>query len=207
VVVNLRGLDCVTFVESTLALSRCIKLRTHRFEDYTEQLRIIRYRGGVIDGYASRLHYFSDWIDDNAQKNVVADVSRDLGGTLFKHTTNFMTGHRSSYRQLADEPVFEKIKDTEKRLNKLERYYIPKETTADNKVAIRQGDIIGITTSLEGLDIAHTGIAVGSNGAIRYLHAPLSGGTVQITESSLSEYLLRNKSRTGVMVARPLEPG
>ena len=206
-IVNLRALDCVTFVESTLALSRCVKLRTHRFEDYTEQLRIIRYRVGKIDGYPSRLHYFSDWILDNVRKGVVSDASRELGRVPYKDETNFMSEHRESYRQLADETVLKTIKEIEERLSATERYFIPKELFEKHTIAIRQGDIIGITTGIDGLDIAHTGIAVEMNGAVRYLHAPLSGGTVQITESTLAEYLQKNQSRTGVMVARPAEPG
>jgi len=206
-VVNLRELDCVTFVESTLALSRCVKRRAHRFEDYTEQLRHIRYRGGAIDGYASRLHYFSEWILDNVRKGVVSDASRELGRVPYKDETNFMSEHKESYRQLADETVLKTIKEIEEQLSASERYFIPKELFEKHTIAIRQGDIIGITTGVGGLDIAHTGIAVESNGKVRYLHAPLSGGTVQITESTLSEYLLKSKGRTGVMVARPVEPG
>ncbi len=61
-VINLTGLDCTTFLENSLALARCIKKGTTSFEDYLEELQFIRYRDGVIDGYTSRLHYFSDWI-------------------------------------------------------------------------------------------------------------------------------------------------
>ncbi len=75
-VVNLLGLDCVTFVENTLALSRCVKLEKQTFDDYRQQLQLIRYRGGIIDGYPSRLHYFSDWIDDNETKHVVTNISK-----------------------------------------------------------------------------------------------------------------------------------
>jgi cell wall-associated NlpC family hydrolase len=205
-IVNLRGLDCVTFVETTLALSRCVKLGTGEFSDYAEQLRLIRYRKGIIDGYPSRLHYFSEWILENARKGLVADASRELGGVPFEQTTNFMSEHRSSYRQLSDNAVLGMVSKIEEELSRTARYYIPKEIIAKQEIAFRQGDIIGITTSVEGLDIAHTGIVVESNGAIRYLHAPLSGGVVQITESTLSEYLQKTKGRTGVMVARPLEP-
>ena len=33
----------------------------------------MRYRGGKRRGYASRLHYFSEWISDGAQRGLVAD--------------------------------------------------------------------------------------------------------------------------------------
>ncbi len=204
-VVNLRSLDCVTFVESTLALSRCIRLRAHDFKEYSNQLRLIRYRKGTIDGYASRLHYFSDWILDNARKGIVTDSSQLLGGVPYTGKTRFMSEHRDSYQQLADDSVFEAIRGVEKALNSQERYYLPKESVGQ-KNKIQQGDIIGITTSIDGLDISHTGLAVEMNGVIKYLHAPLSGGSVQISEESLSAYLQKNSGRTGIMVARPVEP-
>src|SRR5262249_42864643 len=78
-VVNLRGFDCVTLVENALALSRCIKSGHLTTPDFRKELQNIRYRGGSISGYASRLHYFTDWIRDNAAKGNVTDVTKKLG--------------------------------------------------------------------------------------------------------------------------------
>lgn len=63
-VIDLTGLDCVTFVENCLTFARCIKLDKTTFDDYKSELKKIRYRDGLIDGYSSRLHYFCDWIWD-----------------------------------------------------------------------------------------------------------------------------------------------
>lgn len=205
-VINLQALDCVTFVESTLALSRCIRLRQHCFDAYKEQLQLIRYRSGVIDEYPSRLHYFSDWIHDNTEKRVVQDVTKELGGIPYEKKIEFMSVHRSAYRQLADDNFLEAIGNTETDLNQRARHFIPKQRLEEDLPAIRDGDIIAITTSTDGLDISHTGIAAHVNGTLKYLHAPLSNGTVQLTSGSLAEYLKMHKKQTGVMVARPTEP-
>jgi hypothetical protein len=203
-IVNLNALDCVTFVENTLALSRCIKLREDSFNDFRRQLQLIRYRDGVIDGYASRLHYFSDWIRDNERKGVVRDVSDDIGGTLYDKRIDFMSTHPESYRQLSDDSTLRSIREVEHSINQQPLFYLPKEVMSEAS-GIQPGDIIGITTSVEGLDISHTGLALLANGQLKYLHAPLSGGAVQISESSLAVYLNSSKGRTGIMVARPLE--
>ena len=205
-VVNLGGLDCVTFTENTLALSRCVKMGKTTFADYRHQLQLIRYRGGVIDGYPSRLHYFSDWIDDNEKKKVVRNVTREIGGTPYVKHLDFMSSHPASYRQLKAIKNLDAVKTTEVELNKRSRSYIPKEVLASCQSAIKDGDIIGITTIIDGLDIIHTGMAIHVEGALKYLHAPLSGGEVQITRLSLPEYLASHKNQTGIMVARPLEP-
>ena len=171
-----------------------------------KQLQLIRYRRGQIDGYPSRLHYFSDWIHDNAKKEILRDVTKEIGGVPYQKKINFMSIHREAYRQLEDNAIVEVIRRQETELNSRPRYYVPKEEIESCLRNIGPGDIIGITTSIEGLDISHTGLAIHMNGVVKYLHAPVASGAVQISQGSLAEYLLLHKKQTGIMVARPLEP-
>jgi len=203
-IVNLHGLDCVTFVENTLALSRCIAKGVHTFDEFKNELKFIRYRGGILNGYPSRLHYFSDWIDDNETKNVVRNISREIGGVLYDKNLTFMSTHPDSYKQLSNHRYMEKLIAIEADINRRQHYYIPKEHLPNIEQKIEPGDIIGITTSTEGLDITHTGMAIRTNGVLKYLHAPLSNGKVQISEQPLAEYLASHSGQTGIMVARPL---
>lgn len=205
-VVNLKEFDCVTFVETTLALARCIKMQKMTFEEFKRQLQFIRYRDGIIDGYASRLHYFSDWIDNNVQKGVVKNMAPELQGVPFEKRIHFMTSNRSSYPQLANDDVYHAIRGVETELNLRRRTYIPKATLINVRDNILDGDILGITTAIEGLDITHTGFALRFMNYQRFLHAPLSGQNVQITKRTLVDYLGQDEKRTGIMVARPLDP-
>ncbi len=72
---------------------------------------------------------------------------------------------------------------------------------------LRSGDIIAITTSIPGLDVSHTGMIAVKDGTPYYLHAPLSGGAVQLSQGSLASYLAGAGKQTGIIVARPMEPG
>ena len=203
-VVNLREFDCVTLVESTLAMARLI--REGRFDDYdgfTRELSRIRYRGGVIDGYASRLHYFSDWIADGESKGIVRDVTRELGGILDTGVVDFMSTHPEAYRQLADAANLEAIRAVEAELNRRLRHYIPERAIEGAARGIRNGDIIAATSSLPGLDVAHTGFALWLDGRLHLLHAPLVGKTVEISELPLAERIRRIEGQDGIMVARP----
>lgn len=205
-IVNLKEFDCVTFVESTLAIARCIKLGRYTFEEFARQLRLIRYRSGVIDGYPSRLHYFCDWIDDNERKKIVRNMAPALEGLVLEKTINFMSTHRSAYRQLKSKAVFNAIRKAEDHLNQRKHFYLPKDRIQSLREWIQDGDIVGITTTIDGLDVSHTGFAYRFMGLLRFLHAPLSGGTIQISKRSLVDYLGQEESRTGIMIARPLEP-
>ena len=206
-VVNMRALDCVTFYENALVIARCVKKNKMTFDDYKSELQFIRYRGGVIKGYASRLHYTSDYLYDNEKKGVWKLVAKELGGIPFVKELDFMSTHPRSYKQIHEnEGVREQIEEIEEEISKRTMYYIPKNHVARISDQILDGDILGITTSIDGIDTSHTGIAVRQNGKLHLMHAPLAGREVQISEKVLSEYLAFNKRQTGIMVARPLEP-
>jgi len=206
-VINLTVLDCTTFLENSLVLARCIKKNKTTFEDYLNELQLVRYRDGVIDQYPSRLHYFADWIYDNAKKGIVDDVTEEIGGRKIKFNINFMSTHPDSYKHLRENPAFISIiKKQEKEISCREYYFIPKEELKSKEQSINNGDLIAITTTVEGLDIGHIGIAVRmDDGKIHLLHAPTENTKVQITEQPLTDYLMKIKRHSGVVVLRALE--
>jgi hypothetical protein len=206
-VINLSGLDCTTFLENSLVLARCIKKGKTSFDDYMSELQFIRYRDGVIDKYPSRLHYFSDWIYDNTKKGIVRDVTEEIGGEKINFKINFMSTHTESYKQLKDNPDFIPIiKEQEKEISSREYYFIPKDKLEAKEDSIQNGDLIAITTTVEGLDIGHVGIAVKiEDGGIHLIHAPTVNTQVYITKETLSEYLMKYKRHSGVIVLRATE--
>lgn len=204
-IVNLRELDCTTFAENCLALARTAKTQKPSFKQFKEELQLIRYRSGEINGYPSRLHYFSDWIIDNNKKQIVKSVSQSVSNIKFEKTINFMSLHPESYKPLKDNAVYiGAINKQEKKLTGSELYYIPTEKIEKLKPLLKDGDIFGITTNIDGLDITHVGIVVFKNDALHFMHASSKAEKVILSDETLSEYLTNRKSATGIMVARPL---
>ncbi|MFW6079949.1 MAG: N-acetylmuramoyl-L-alanine amidase-like domain-containing protein [Gemmatimonadota bacterium] len=239
-IVNLRELDCVTFVENVLAIARVARddaaaagadtgdpaaaradaafdaggrdaagqeharARDAVFDAFTDELRSIRYRGGELDGYASRLHYFSEWIADAVGKGLVRDVTRELGGAVDAEPIDFMSTHPDAYRKLSDPAALDAIREVEARLGERTRYYIPESRIADVAPRIRDGDIIAATSSVDGLDVAHTGIALWIDGELHLMHAPLVGRAVEISVEPLADRIRGIEGQDGIMVARPL---
>ncbi len=213
-VIELEELDCVTFVENVLALARLVQrapvgiLAEDRVYKafYSGILTNIRYRGGRLDGYPSRLHYFSDWIADNEAMGMLRHISGELGGVTDDEPVTFMTSHADAYRQLGEDPSFlEAVREAEAALSATPRIYIPQQDIAAVADQIKNGDIIAATSTVEGLDVAHTGIALWVDGQLHLLHAPLVGDSVQISELSLADRILGKKGQDGIMVARPLD--
>ena len=215
VVVNFRGLDCVTFVENAITLARFVRTdgarqlsdRPGAEDRYESMLADLRYRSGRLDGYGSRLHYFSEWISDNVRRGNLVDLAPTLGAVPDPEPIDFMSTHPDAYRQLADPATLERIRATEARLNEAGRRYVPEERIAAVADRIRDGDVIAATSTVEGLDVAHTGLALWIDGALHLLHAPLVGEAVEISELPLAERILRIESQDGIMVARPQEQG
>jgi hypothetical protein len=207
-VINLSGLDCTTFVENALVFARLIKTGKSSFRDYENELQKIRYRNGVINGYPSRLHYFTDWIYDNIKKGIISDITELVGGKQIKFRLNFMSTHPESYPQLKNHPEFVKeIRQKEVEISRRNYFYVPKERVGFVENQIGNGDIIAFTTSIPGLDVSHVGIAVRmEDNRIHLLHAPNVGSDVQITEEPLSAYINKIKKDTGIMVLKPLDP-
>lgn len=208
-VVHLTGLDCTTFLENCVVFSRCIKEGKTSFADYTKELEFVRYRDGKMREYPSRLHYFSDWMFNNTKKNIVEDVTKSIGGEPIKFKVGYMTKHPESYRQLKENEKFIPIvANQEKAINSRTYFYIPKNKVDGIESQIHNGDLIAITTNLEGLDIGHVGVALKmENGRIHFMHAPLVGSKVQISELPIGGYLAKIKKHTGIVVLRPEEPG
>jgi len=212
-VINFQGLDCVTFVENVFTLARFVKsdlasqldVRGRIEGEYERGLRALRYRNNVIDGYPSRLHYFSDWIGDNERKLLLRDITEELGGIEDRERIDFMSTHPDAYWQLADPGNLEDIRKTEIRLTAAPRHFIPQAEITNREEGIRNGDIIAATSTVAGLDVAHTGLALWVDGTLRLLHAPLVGEGVQISEVSLARRIERIDGQDGIIVARPLE--
>ncbi len=203
-IIKLSGLDCVTFVENSLALSRLVKKQKLTVEDFKEELKFIRYRDGKLDGYLSRLHYFTDWIYDNEQKGVVKDVTKEIGGKILNKNINFMSTHTDSYKVLKKNPdLVDELKIIEEDISQREIYYVPITKVEDKYDLLNDGDIIATVTSIDGLDVTHTGLIYKSAGETKFLHASLKNKEVIITSGELTSYLQGIKKCTGIIIARP----
>jgi len=204
-VVNLRQMDCTTFAEYCLAIARTIKSGSENWDQFTSELQTIRYRDGRIEGYASRLHYFCDWIYNNQEKGLIQDVSAEIADTPYPKQINFMTTHPGSYRQLeASDSLVRIIAAQEQEISRRERYYVPISRISEIEDQLKEGDIVGITTSTEGIAVSHVGILVRMGERIHLMHASSSAEEVVISDVTLEEYLMNRKSATGIMVVRPL---
>jgi hypothetical protein len=198
--------DCVTLVESCLAVARsAVGEAPPTWERFGREVERMRYRNGTRSGYTSRLHYFSEWISDGARRGLVRDLGAELGGARDERPLRFMTEHRSKYPALRDAGVFRVLQRIEQGLDRQPRRVIPTKRIPEVVERIDTGDVLGFATEITGLDVTHSALAYRDDArTLRVLHAPLSGGVVEVTRTTLPEYVAAIRHATGILVARPL---
>jgi hypothetical protein len=201
-IVNVSCFDCTTFVETVLALAKCTAAGKLSPSEFRKNLKLIRYRQGMIDGYSSRLHYLTDWLSDNEKKKLLKDVSRQFDAEMQRKKINYMTINRASFPSLKNEVEFQKMRLVEKNLSRKEFYILSKDKVRRQKTKIINGDIIAFATKEEGLDVAHVGFAVWQGKNLHLLHASSKEGTVVISKKTFVAYLKSNKNFTGVIIGR-----
>ena len=207
-VVNTRQLDCTTLVETVTALTLCVQRKDYSWLAYQQALVGLRYRGGVINGYPSRLHYFTEWITDNTRDGVVSEVQAPNPPFTAVQTVkvNYMSTHPKSYQALKEHPEYvSAIAKQERQVSGAKYRFIPKKSVGNKSLlrkVINDGDIIAITCKKAGLDIAHLGFAVWKKDGLHLLNASQLHKKVVLEPMTLYKYLQKHSSHTGIRIIR-----
>ncbi len=207
--VNLSGLDCVTFIETTLAYARMLKKGGRKPADLRAEVASIRYRAGTTGDYSTRLHYMSDWLTDNSNKHVIQILDHLPGAIPFTQKVGIMSTHPASYLRLINQPdQVAKIKKCEGAINSRQLRYVPMKKIAAIEPLLTTGDIVAVCTSQSGLDVVHTGFVYRtSDGVAHFIDASSAKSKMKVTleQGPISNSLHWSKNLTGVMLARPRE--
>lgn len=198
-VVNLSEFDCVTFVETVLAL----KLALDEQPDYAgfcHQLERLRYRNGIRDGYLSRLHYFSEWIAQAERNAILQEWTCEWGGTPYACTFNVLSRNAAHIPALmnADKEQMEQLRQMEENLSQQHYCRLPK----DDVSHVRENDIIAFCASGNGIDVYHVGFVIFIDGKPHLLHASSTQKKVVVSEDDLSHYMAEVKRFSGYRVVR-----
>ena len=207
-VVNLRQLDCTTLVETVNALAITHRKGQKRFSDFCRNLEAYRYRGGRMQGYLSRLHYFDWWINDATERGLVSEVADKKHFTGRKRIENsYMSRHYGKYKMLAAHPEWaDSLRAMETAGNGAVVSYLPAAKTgltSRELSCINTGDIVAIVTTKAGLDYSHLGFAVwGRDGRLHLLNASSIHKKVVLEPMTLRQYLSKHSTSVGIRVFR-----
>jgi hypothetical protein len=167
--------DCVTYVETVLALARSADAA-----GFAGELRRIRYDGGEV-AWRSRNHYMTDWARRNARAGIVRAVP---AGALAVRKEKLL-------RAVPGLPA-----------RRARFTCVPKARLRALEPRLANGDVLLFASTKAGLDVFHCGLLVRSGGGLRLRHASLSAG--RVVEEDLAAFLGRNRT-AGLIAVRPLE--
>ncbi|MCC0176402.1 DUF1460 domain-containing protein [Waterburya agarophytonicola K14] len=200
-IISLKQFDCLLFVETVLAIANNIKQQNYGYQAFSRAVENQRYWNGKMNGYCSRLHYFSDWIEDNQKRGNIQNITEQLGGVDTVKKLNFMTSHSHSYPNLVKSDAnFKCIAEVEESLSD-NFNYIPTKNIHRVYDRLQPGDIVGVATNIAGLDFTHTGFVYRQpNGKIGLIHAS-PAGKVAIAPD-LQNYVGKVNQAIGIVVSR-----
>lgn len=202
-VVNLHEMDCTTYVEYVLAISTILNVEEPTWDDFTQALVKIRYRNGEIDGYNSRLHYFTEWLQNKVENGTLILISDSIGDSSLNSDVRFMSENPQYYQQLKnDSSMVENVRQTEKAIAKYRMRQITKEKIPSIERYIKNGDIIALVSTVNGLDVSHVGFAQFVGTRLHFLHASTTTKQVELTKIPLSDYLRARPTVTGILIGR-----
>lgn len=172
---SLERFDCVTYVETVLALARACDPGT-----FADELCRIRYDGGRVE-WPRRNHYMTDWVRRNARAGLVRPVAAGGLATRREKLLNALPGLPARKASFA---------------------CVPKARFRAFEPRLRNGDILLFCSTKAGLDVFHCGLLVRKEESWKLRHASKSAGLV--VETELAAFLSANRM-AGLVAVRPLE--
>jgi hypothetical protein len=184
--INLAGVDCFTFLDYVEAMRR-----SKSFDNFKENLKKIRYQSGLVD-YQHRNHYFTDWIEFNA--DLVADVTEQIGADKTKKVIKILNNGADNKPLLPGVPS-----------RKREISYIPAEALTEAIIKkLTTGDYVGIYTNHPDLDVTHVGIVIRSGNKLLFRHASSKAQHRTVIDEDFMKYMI-NRPGLVILRARPIK--
>src|SRR5262249_34728006 len=159
------GFDCVTYVETVLALSI-----SRSVEEFLMNLRELRYDDGKVE-WAKRLHYTTDWAAHHIRHNFLRDMTLGDETVVIEKTLSFIEGLRPKRVRI--------------------RYY-PKIQYSAVSRWLTDGDILYFLSMRRDLDTFHMGAVFRDGDQLSIRHARHMRH--RVLEQPLAEFVRAIKS-------------
>jgi len=208
--INLRQMDCMTFVENFWALAftrhliQGVKERLgddEIFAIYVQNLNAIRYYEGKNQRNEDRIQYLTSGFIQLEKTGVLSSVGKGLGRTMSKKI-NYVSANRTKFGGFKDWPF---IQNKENEMSQYSYTVFDKDKIHDYAQIAKNGDLVGLVTTVNGLDVSHCGVITIREGKVYMTHASSVRKQLVIAQD-LVEYLSKRTTVSGIVVFRPVFP-
>jgi hypothetical protein len=209
-VANLKGMDCWTYYENSLALARMLRYKPapYKPQDLLHMVEIERYRGGVCTGnYLSRMHHLEEVFHDNQRRGYATNItSRIPGAQRLQREIKEMTVQWKAYRYLRTNPsLIEPMGKIEAQVSDLPVYHVPKSKVRNAEKYLQNGDICAITTHGPGGYTSHVGMIIRLRDRAYFAHATsdTDKGRMTVIDRPITDYVNGASKHAGIIICRP----
>ncbi|MEY4570753.1 MAG: hypothetical protein RLZZ398_2192 [Verrucomicrobiota bacterium] len=209
-VANLKGMDCWTYYENSLALARMLRYKPapYKPQDLLHMMEIERYRGGVCTGsYLSRMHHLEEVFHDNQRRGYATNItSRIPGAQRIQREIKEMTVQWKAYRYLRSNPsLIAPMGKIEAQVSDLPVYHVPKSKVRNAEKYLQNGDICAITTNDPGGYTSHVGLIIRLQDRAYFAHATsdTDKGRMTVIDRPIADYVNGASKHAGIIICRP----
>jgi hypothetical protein len=209
-VVNFKGMDCWTYYENALAISRMLRYKPGPYKptDMLHMVEIERYRNGVCTGnYLSRMHHLEEVFADNQRRGYATNITSRLPGAVrLQREIREMTVQWKSYRYLRSNPALvEPMGKIEAQVSRFPVHHVPKSKVRAAENYLQNGDVCAITTTWHTGYTSHVGLIVRLNNRAYFTHATSDRdkGRMTVIDRPITDYLNQSSKHAGIIICRP----
>lgn len=208
--VNVRQMDCMTFVENFWAIAFTRHLVSQMKEQpgddelfaiYIQNLNAIRYYEGKNIRNEDRIQYLTSGFIQLEKAGVLQPVGKGTGKSLQK-PIHYVSTNKAKFGGFSDWPF---IRAREQEMSAYEYVFFPKSGIAQYAPIARDGDLVGLVTTVPGLDVSHCGVITLKEGKVHMTHAS-SVKKQLVVAQNLEDYLASRSTISGIVVYRPVFP-
>lgn len=205
--INTQAFSPLMFVNTVVALAKASEAPGRvDLGTFSEELEDISCRRGQYTGFPSIMFHAADWIGDNSARGNITELTENYAGVVARtKSLDEMTRNRRNYAALADSATFEAVRMTEMgfrthRIPSLKKETIKKKEVTDD---LRNGDIILLVPSRDGVDLYDIGFIVIEDGTPHLIHLSPQTHTVVNEQEDLARYMqLMTKYFQGYRIIR-----
>ncbi len=209
-VANLKGMDCWTYYENSLALARMLRFKPapYKPQDMLQMVEIERYRNGICTGsYLSRMHHLEEVFYDNQRRGYATNITSRIPGAERMHREiHEMTVQWKDYRYLRSNPsLIGPMGKIEAQVSNLPVYQVPRSKVRGAEKYLQSGDICAITSSDTSGYTSHVGMIVRMGDRAYFTHATSDHdkGRMVIIDRPITDYVNAGSNHAGIIICRP----
>lgn len=200
--IDIHTFNPLSFLSTCVALTQAYETSSApNWRDFAGKYENVRFKGGKIGNYSSRMMYAADWIADNIFRGNIYDATQRVEGLNVKRREKsiyYISKNKDSFNALSDPLKLDLIKMLEMGFRNHQIIYISNGDLTNPgryKKTAKDGDIVFLLSPDESLDCREMGIVCFDGDDLRFIQVSIPREKIVMEELPFENYVKRNIKR------------